>query len=103
MRSRRNGLLVGAPSAQPSSAYGSSSPTTTEAAASGASSGGELKLTAQNIAFSPTSLTAKAGGKVTIEFTNKDSVEHNFTLDGQNVNKDVEGGEDATVSFDAPP
>ncbi len=34
--------------------------------------------------------------------TNQDSIEHNFTFDAANANQDVEGGEDATVTFTAP-
>jgi plastocyanin len=34
--------------------------------------------------------------------TNKDSIEHNFTFTEGDANQDVEGGEDAKVTFTAP-
>jgi len=79
--------------------YGES-PTTSEAGGA-ADAGGEL--TAKGIAFSPTELSFKGGGQISFGFKNEDSVEHNFTLDGvAGADKDVEGGEDVTVSFTAP-
>ena len=43
-----------------------------------------------------------AGAEVSVEVTNEDSFEHNFTFAEANANQDVEGGEDATVTFTAP-
>ena len=43
-----------------------------------------------------------AGAEVSVEVTNQDSIEHNFTFAEANANQDVEGGEDATVTFTAP-
>ena len=37
-----------------------------------------------------------------VEVTNDDSVEHNFTFEQAGANQDVEGGENATVTFTAP-
>ena len=53
----------------------SSSPT---AAASGGSGG--IALTAQDVKFQTTSLTATAGNAFTVTLTNKDTVPHNFAI-----------------------
>jgi plastocyanin len=43
-----------------------------------------------------------SGAEVSVEVSNQDSIEHNFTFAEANANQDVEGGEDATVTFTAP-
>jgi plastocyanin len=80
-------------------------PETTSAPETTAAGGGadnELKLTAQGTAWDTTSFDLKSGGSYTLEVTNKDSIEHNFTFTEGNANQDIEGGEDATVTFTAP-
>jgi plastocyanin len=77
-----------------------SAPETTAAAGGGADN--ELKLTAQGTAWDTTSFDLTAGSSYTVEVTNQDSIEHNFTFTEGNANQDVEGGEDAKVSFTAP-
>jgi plastocyanin len=77
-----------------------SAPGTTAAAGGGADD--ELKLTAQGTAWDTTSFDLKSGGSYTLEVTNKDSIEHNFTFTEGNASHDIEGGEDATVTFTAP-
>jgi plastocyanin len=54
-------------------------------------------LTAADFAFSPTSLSIASGGSV--EFTNDDDTEHNFSIDDAGISQDVEGGESATVDL----
>ncbi|HEU4400426.1 MAG TPA: cupredoxin domain-containing protein [Actinomycetota bacterium] len=76
-----------------------SAPTTTAAAASG---GEEIKLTAKGIKWDTTSLDLKSGTSYTVEVTNGDSVEHNFTFQEAGANQDIEGGEDAKATFTAP-
>lgn len=39
-----------------------------------------INLTAQNMAFDKSTITVPAGASVTINFTNKDSIPHNFAL-----------------------
>jgi plastocyanin len=69
----------------------------------GGGGGGEkLSLEAQGIKFSTTDLQLKTGQAYTVTFTNKDSVEHNFTFKEANAEKDVEGGESGEVTFTAP-
>jgi plastocyanin len=80
-------------------------PETTSAHETTAAGGGgenELKLTASGTAWDTTSLDMTAGAEVSVEVTNQDSIEHNFTFAEANANQDVEGGEDVTVTFTAP-
>jgi plastocyanin len=81
-------------------------PETTSAPGSTAAAGGgadnELQLTAQGTAWDTTSFDLKSGASYTLEVTNKDSIEHNFTFTEGDANQDVEGGEDTKVTFTAP-
>jgi plastocyanin len=80
-------------------------PETTAAPATTAAGGGgenELQLTASGTAWDKTSLDMTSGAEVRVEVTNQDSIEHNFTFAEANAAQDVEGGEDATVTFTAP-
>jgi plastocyanin len=76
----------------------------TTAATTAAAGGGEdeLKLTAQGITWDTTTLRLTSGSSYRVEVTNEDSVEHNFTFEQASADTDVEGGENATVSFTAP-
>ena len=77
-----------------------SAPETTAAAAGGGDN--EIKLVAQGLKFDKASLDLTAGSSYTVEVDNQDSVEHNFTLEAANADQDVEGNEDAKVTFTAP-
>ena len=80
-------------------------PETTSAPATTAAGGGgenELKLTASGTAWDTTSLEMTAADQVSVEVTNQDSIEHNFTFTEADADQDVEGGEDATATFTAP-
>jgi plastocyanin len=81
-------------------------PATTAAHETTAAAGGggehEIKLVAQGFKFDQTSLDLKAGSSYTVEITNQDSAEHNFTFEAANVDQDVEASEDATATFTAP-
>jgi plastocyanin len=82
---------------------GAASATTAAASATTAGGGGEdIKLTAENTRWNTTSLQLKSGAKVTVEVTNNDNFEHNFTFTQASANQDIEGGEDATLTFTAP-
>jgi plastocyanin len=72
----------------------------TTAAADGGDN--ELKLVASGFKFDKTSLDLKTGASYTVEVTNEDSAEHSFTFEAASVDQDVEGNEDATVTFTAP-
>jgi plastocyanin len=80
-------------------------PATTAAASTTAAGGGgddELQLTAKGTVWDTTSFDLKSGSSYTLEVTNQDSIEHNFTFAAGNANQDIEGNEDAKVTFTAP-
>lgn len=53
--------------------------------------------------FSPTVLTGKAGQRITVKLTNESSsVPHNFSVDGTNVNIDLDPGTTESVSVTFP-
>ena len=60
----------------------------------------KVNLTAKNFAYTPTEVSVKAG-KITFVVDNTGSVEHNLTVPGLKVDKDVEDGETASVTVDA--
>lgn len=59
--------------------------------------GSATTLTASNFAFDPSSLSAATGG--TIEFSNEDDTEHNFTVEDLGIDEDAEGGESTTIDL----
>jgi plastocyanin len=85
---------------------GSATATTAAASATTAATGGgageDIKLTAKGIKWDATTLDLTSGTSYTVEVTNDDSVEHNFTFQQAGADKDVEGGEDVKVPFTAP-
>jgi plastocyanin len=64
--------------------------------------GGEAEVEVDDFYFEPTVLKGKPGTQVTLELKNEGSTEHNFTIDSQGIDKDVEAGEDAKVSVTLP-
>ena len=52
--------------------------------------------------FEPTVLKGKPGQKVTLELKNEGKTEHNFSIDAQHVDKDLEPGKSAMVSVTIP-
>jgi plastocyanin len=52
--------------------------------------------------FEPKTITGKPGSKMTVELKNEGQAEHTFTIDSQKIDKELEGGEDAEVSFTIP-
>jgi plastocyanin len=63
---------------------------------------GEAELEMDNYYFEPTVLHGKPGSQVTLELKNEGSIEHNFTVESEKINKDVEAGEDAKVTVTFP-
>jgi plastocyanin len=63
---------------------------------------GEAEVELDDFYFEPTVLRGKPGSQVTIELKNEGSTEHNFTIDAQKIDKDVEAGEDAKVTVTFP-
>jgi plastocyanin len=62
----------------------------------------DVKMQMVDDAFQPKTITGKAGSTVKVELKNTGSREHNFKIDGQKADADVEPGEDATVSVKIP-
>lgn len=63
---------------------------------------GEAEVELDDFYFEPTVLRGKPGSQVTLELKNEGSTEHNFSIDSQTVDKDVEAGEDAKVTVTFP-
>ena len=91
----------GSASAATAAPQTTSAPSTTAAAAGGGGEN-ELKLVAKGIKFDKTSFDLKSGASYTVEVTNQDGVEHNFTFQAAKASQDVEANEDAKVTFTAP-
>ena len=62
-----------------------------------AGGGNTVTLTAADLAFAPTSLTATSGS--TVEFTNEDDTEHNITAEDAGIDKDVDAGGSVTIDL----
>ena len=95
----RNRLLIGlAVIALMGAACGGDdeSGSTEETTENGGGGGGSVTLTAVDIAFDPTELSAAAGDS--IEFVNEDETEHNFTAEDAGIDEDADAG--ATVTID---
>ena len=99
------GVLVGVLALAVAGCGGGNDDNGASAAATTAAGGGgdnELRLTAQGTAWNTTSFDLKSGSSYTLEVTNQDSIEHNFTFAAGKANQDVEGNEDAKVTFTGP-
>jgi plastocyanin len=87
-------------SAASGGAYGSGSSKKNTSSASGGS--GEIKVGMVDNSFEPATITGKPGSTVKVELKNNGQREHNFVVDSQKISKDVEPGEDGTVSVKIP-
>ncbi len=68
--------------------------------AGGGATAGAAELVAKGFAFTPDSVTAKAG---TINVKNEDGTTHTFTSDdGKTFDVSVKGGDSATIKVDTP-
>ncbi|HUK95940.1 MAG TPA: cupredoxin domain-containing protein [Gaiellaceae bacterium] len=63
---------------------------------------GETEMKLDNYYFEPTVLEGKPGQSVKLELENESKTEHNLTIPSQGIDKDVEAGEDATVTVKIP-
>ena len=71
-------------------------------AATGGGGGGSTTLSADDLQFNPTDLSAAAGD--TVEFTNDDDVEHSFTVEELEIDEDADAGDSVSVDLgDAEP
>lgn len=63
---------------------------------------GQTEVELDDYYFEPTVLKGKPGARVTLELKNEGKVEHNFSIDAQHIDKDVEAGKNATVTVTIP-
>ena len=63
---------------------------------------GEAKVELDDDYFEPTVLKGKPGARVELELENEGKVEHNFSIDSQKIDEDVDAGETATVTATIP-
>jgi plastocyanin len=80
--------------------YGSGSSKKSTSNTSSAS--GETAVEMYDDYFQPKAISGKPGATVEVELKNEGSREHNFKIDGQKADADVEPGEDAKVSVVIP-
>ena len=84
------------------------SPTTPSAASpTSAPSGGgggaaTLSVTIANLAYSPRTLTVRAGQAVTVSIQNNDSFTHTMTIQNGPSSGNIGGGSSGTLTFTAP-
>lgn len=81
-------------------AYGGSKTTKTTASTSSGSGSTEVEM--YDDYFKPKTITGKPGATVKVELKNEGKNEHNFKIDGQKADADVESGKNATVSVVIP-
>ncbi|MBI4307327.1 MAG: cupredoxin domain-containing protein [Chloroflexi bacterium] len=62
----------------------------------------QVALTASNYQYAPREVTVKAGEKVRLVVTNNSNTKHNFHIDGQKIETDVESGQSKTVEWTVP-
>ena len=63
---------------------------------------GKTEVELDDFYFEPTVLEGKAGEQVTLELKNEGKVEHSFTVDSENISKDLEPGDEAEVTVTIP-
>jgi plastocyanin len=63
---------------------------------------GETEVELDDYYFEPTVLEGKPGAKVELELMNEGDEEHNFSIDSQEIDQDVEAGESSKVTVTLP-
>ena len=84
-----------------SSKKSSSSAATTSvpAATTGTGPPGGLPLTLTNFKFVPNTIRGEGGHQLKLHLKNTGTVEHNFSIDAQHIDQDLEPGKSATVTI----
>jgi plastocyanin len=82
--------------------YGSGSSKKSTSNASTSSKPGETEVEMYDDYFQPKTISGKPGSTVKVELKNEGQREHNFKIDGQKADADVEPGEDSKVSVVIP-
>jgi plastocyanin len=63
---------------------------------------GTAEVELDDFYFDPTVLKGKPGSKVTLTLKNEGKVKHNFDLDAQQIDQDIDPGKSATVTVTIP-
>jgi plastocyanin len=84
-----------------SNSYGTSSPSRAPASSQASASGtaGALRVEQLDYRFQPQQLAGTTGSAVTVEIVNSGSTAHTFTIDELSVDKTLDPGQSATVTF----
>jgi len=61
-----------------------------------------LEIEADNFYFEPTVLKGSAGQKLTVTIKNDTGTEHNFSVDAQSLDKDLDGNKAQTINVTLP-
>ena len=69
---------------------------------SGGSASGKIEVEMDDYYFEPKVIRGAPGDTVTLELKNEGSVEHNFELESQGIDQDVEPGGEAEVDITIP-
>ena len=67
-----------------------------------ASSSGKTEVELDDFYFKPTVLQGKPGEQVKLELKNESKVEHTFTIDSQEIDQDLQPGDEAEVTVTIP-
>ena len=62
----------------------------------------EVDFEADDVYFNPTFLRGEAGQKLTLRIENEGNAKHNFSIPSQNIDQDIEAGEETTVEITFP-
>lgn len=64
--------------------------------------GDETEVEVDSFYFEPTTIKAAPGSTVKLELSNDSDVEHNFSIDDQSIDQDLEAGDAADVMVTVP-
>jgi plastocyanin len=100
-------VVAGCGGSESSSTGGESGGTSTIAGVSANDHGttqvsGKTDVELDDYYFEPTVLQGDPGTRVTLELENEGNVEHNFSIDAQGIDEDIDAGETATVTVTIP-
>lgn len=62
----------------------------------------EITVVGTDFAFSPSTIVAKSGKKLTITFQNKGKAPHNLTIDKVGASKTLQAGQSETITINSP-
>ena len=65
-------------------------------------SGDTVEIEADDFYFSPSVITGTPGEEITVKLANGSGTEHNFSVDSQDVDVDIEAHEDVTTTVTIP-